>query len=141
MEFIFGSLVTLVTIFLVARLFINNRAIAPLSIMPYTQSYVHQVSGPLQRSPMPSFLSFPNRQSYSWQAENSLRIFVMEDEAYWIKDNQVHVAEISENGDVSESGKVVDMMGMSRVQLDKMMYIVDRLTEGKNNDIGNPRNS
>lgn len=63
-----------------------------------------------------------------------------ETQAYWIKNNTVYVAEI-ENGIVlNETTKVVDIMGMDKVQLDEMMFIIEKLTEGNINDNWNPGN-
>ncbi len=62
--------------------------------------------------------------------------------AYWISNNSVYRANLNENGlIVQESSEVLDMMGMDKVQLDEMMLIVEKLTEGKNSDYWNSGNS
>jgi hypothetical protein len=61
--------------------------------------------------------------------------------AYWIKDNQFYCADLV-NGNVDqETAKPVDTMGMDKVQLDKMFFIVQKLTEGKADDRRSSGNS
>lgn len=61
----------------------------------------------------------------------------MEGKAYWIQDNKVYVSEL-EDGDLSSinesTTQVVDMMALDKVELDKMVFIVETLTEGLAND-------
>ena len=54
--------------------------------------------------------------------------------AYWIKDNQFYQSNINEQGIDKENSRVVDTMGMDKVQLDKMLFIMDKLREGINDD-------
>ena len=66
-----------------------------------------------------------------------IRIIMVQNKAYWIKDSVLYVAQII-NGEVDhDSAKEVDIMSMDKVQLDKMMFIVDKLTEGTTNDYWN----
>jgi hypothetical protein len=82
-------------------------------------------------------------QAAKHMQENSMRFLTMEDKAYWIKDNTVFVADIS-NGDLSSIGDVaanpVDMMSLDKEELDKMIFIVEKLTEGLANDSRNSGN-
>jgi hypothetical protein len=50
--------------------------------------------------------------------------------AYWIEDNNVYSAEHNELGILPETKKIVDMMTIDKVELDKMILIVEKLTEG-----------
>jgi hypothetical protein len=50
--------------------------------------------------------------------------------AYWIESNTVYSAKFDGLEIIPETKKVVDMMGIDKVELDKMILIVDRLTEG-----------
>lgn len=71
---------------------------------------------------------------------NMVRIAILDGTAYWISNNSVMMASIDENGFVDkESAKPIDTMGMDRVELDKLSFIVERLTEGNNDDSGNTR--
>ena len=64
----------------------------------------------------------------------------MDDQAYWVKDNVFYTADMDE-GDVNKNTtREVDTMTMNKVQLDKMMFIMDRLREGTFNDSGGTGN-
>jgi len=54
----------------------------------------------------------------------------MDNNAYWIKDNVFYMADMSSDGMVDkDTTRIVDTMAMNKVQLDKMMFIIDRLRE------------
>ena len=64
----------------------------------------------------------------------------MDDQAYWVKDNVFYTADMSGEIVDKETTRVVDTMTMSKVQLDKMVFIMDRLREGNLNDSGGTGN-
>jgi hypothetical protein len=77
-------------------------------------------------------------QSTKYDDRDKVRVLIVGNKAYWISNNAVFEAEVS-NGDFDHSqGKVVDTMGMDKVELDKLSFIVETLTEGDNNDSSNP---
>lgn len=63
-----------------------------------------------------------------------VRVLMTETNAYWIADNALHVADVVDGSVVESSTKKVDMMGMDKVELEEMIFIVEKLTEGKSND-------
>ena len=76
--------------------------------------------------------SFPaaTTQSMKYFDSINLRILILEEQAYWIKNNAVFVAEII-NGEIEkDTAKEVDTMAMDKVQLNKLMFIVEKLKEG-----------
>lgn len=67
-----------------------------------------------------------------------IRVAIIGDRAYWIADNRVFSAQIDESGFVEYgSGTPIDTMDMDRVELERLSFIVDRLTEGNDNDSSN----
>jgi hypothetical protein len=65
---------------------------------------------------------------------------MIENSAYWVKDNVFYMADLV-SGEVNpETTRVVDTMGMDSVELDKMLFIMDRLREGLDNDSGGTGN-
>ena len=69
---------------------------------------------------------------------NTLRILYFENKAYWIENNQLFEAD-APFGDIDKDSMVkVDTMGMDDVQLKRTMFIVERLREGLQNDLGYP---
>ncbi len=65
---------------------------------------------------------------------SQVRVLMTEENAYWIADNALYKADIVDGMVVEESSKKVDMMGMDKVELEEMIFIVEKLTEGKSND-------
>lgn len=81
------------------------------------------------------------RQSIKHDNLTNIRVIIMDNSAYWIKDNTFYVADMSEDGTVNkDTTRVVDTMAMNKVQLDKMVFIVDKLTEGLYDDSGSSGN-
>lgn len=76
----------------------------------------------------------PPTQSIKHSAKNMTRIIFTAQKAYWIQDNALYQADIENGLVVEDSTKVVDTMSMDKVQLDEMMFIVQKLTEGNNID-------
>ena len=106
----------------------------------YSQSHIHEIT----RDYLPNSLFMPikiPRQSFNHEKRINLKVLFFDKEAYWIKENTLFTAE-QEDGIVKEdTARRVDTMGMNRVQLEKVMYIVDILNEGNQNDSGYTRNN
>ena len=60
----------------------------------------------------------------------------MDNQAYWIKDNVFYTANMIGDNVDKDTTRTVDTMAMNRVQLDKMMFIIDRLREEALDDSG-----
>lgn len=68
-------------------------------------------------------------------------VALVEDKAYWIEDNTLFETEIIDGDFEKESAKRVDTMTMDKLELNKIIYIVEQLTEAKKNDRGYPGKS
>jgi hypothetical protein len=101
----------------------------------YSQSHIHDII----RYNLPDEVFLPikkSRQSSSHEKKVSLKVVFLDKEAYWIKENKLFVAD-HEAGIVKEgTARGVDTMGMNKVQLEKVIYIVDILNEGTEDDRG-----
>lgn len=135
MEYVVGSIITLATI-IIAKLFlkkeINSRS---SSRIRHSQSHIVNMiweSYEYQDKPQSK-----NTQSRRFIDKNFTKVLIVKDEAYWITDNAVYVADIEDGEPVSDSARVVDTMGMNDVQLKKIMFVVKTLTEGEGNDSWN----
>ncbi len=63
---------------------------------------------------------------------------MVEGSAYWIMDSKVFSAQISEDGMVDYgSAEPLDIINMDAVELDKISFIVEKLTEGNSDDSSN----
>jgi hypothetical protein len=129
MEYFLGSVVTLATLFIFGKVF--KKKIEPVGrTLRYSQSHIHSLLAPVLptnkqlRKPLVS-------QATEYNKKNSIRILFVDGLAYWIAENKFFVAEIVDGLIDHESARVVDTMAMDKVQLDKMIFIVDQLTEGR----------
>lgn len=130
MEYILGSLVTLVTIVVANKIITKKAAVYKTSGIAYTQSVVHEVLAPFLPTNKELRNTRINSQSSKHTKDNTMRVLFVSDKAYWIKNNVFYTADLV-NGIVDEeSTKKVDIMGMNDVQLKEMSFIVDKLTEG-----------
>jgi hypothetical protein len=137
MEYLLGSLVTL--LFVLIQRFIKYNTEKLKIRVSHTQSYIHNLVYPysgmtLQEYPVQAKIT----QSYKLRQQTQMRVLVIEEKAYWISNNTVFVADMVDGEVDSENAKPVDTMGMDSVQLDRMMFIVETLTEGTSNDYRGP---
>jgi hypothetical protein len=79
-------------------------------------------------------------QSSLYEEKTNLRVIILDGYAYWIKDNKFYEAPMVNQNIDKDSAVIVDTMGLDRVQLDKMLFIMDRLREGLDNDSGSAGN-
>jgi hypothetical protein len=101
----------------------------------FTQSSLHEMIKPLL--PKDIFkVENKKTQSYEYEKRTNVRVIILDGMAYWIKDNQFYESEINEQGIDKERSRIVDTIGMDKVQLDKMLFIMDKLREGLSNDSG-----
>jgi hypothetical protein len=78
-------------------------------------------------------------QSTIQHDKTNIRVIILDNNAYWIKDNMFYKAPLVNELIDKESAEQVDTMGMDKVQLDKMLFIMDRLREGIGDDSRGPR--
>jgi len=138
MEFLLGVVFAFLSILFTRKFILTDNLMKETAIgsVVYRQSHIKlltQAAGHYLFSPPPS-----PTQSRKILEKNQTRIIFSEDRAYWIKNNMFLHAELV-NGEIDDSTtKVVDTIAMDRVELDKMAFIVQKLTEGIINDGGNP---
>ena len=58
-----------------------------------------------------------------------IKVMVLEDNAYWVKDNIFFTANVEDGLVLPETTKQVDTLNMSKKDIDKMMFILDKLKE------------
>ncbi len=75
-----------------------------------------------------------NTQSQKHYNDTNVKVIIVENEAYWIKGNIFFKAKMVNNLIDPESTEQVDTMSMDKVQLEKMLFIMDKLREGINDD-------
>lgn len=141
MEYFVGFLSALFLVYLLFKLQIKSHVILKNKIksVRYSQSHIHVLVSPLLPKTK-NFKKIVKSQSLLHESRFSIKVIIMDNKAYWIKDNIFYVADMILDGTVDkETTRRVDTMGMDKVQLDKMMFIVDKLREGVLDDSGGTR--
>jgi len=69
-----------------------------------------------------------------------IKIIVLDDNAYWVKDSIFYTAKTKNGNIIEETAVPVDIENMPKKELDKMLFILDNLGRGKNNDSGSSGN-
>lgn len=139
MEYLVGSLSTFFIIFFMS--FSKNKQDKEQKVtVRYSQSHIFELVRPLL--PPISNKMRKNRvsQSTEYDKKTNIRVIIVEDTAYWIKNNVFYKAEIVDGSINSDSTEIVDTISMNKVQLDKMLFIMDRLREGVEDDSGSAGN-
>lgn len=135
MEYFLGSLLTILTLIFAAKVLskkVDQYKVTPIA---YTQSYTHDLISPLLPSGGLTGAYKPLlSQAQKHLDKTNVRVLFVGDKAYWIKDQQFFVAEVEDGMVINDTAGRVDTMAMDSVELDKMVFIVDKLTEGKEND-------
>ena len=130
MNNVYGALALTIPLLLVIGyvVFFRNRTVYEPMM---TQSMIHN-----QYSVRRKRIEKINRKSQSKirQEKENVRVIIVENEAYWIKDNTFYTAPMVNNLIGKDYAMQVDTSTMDKVQLDKMLFILDKLREGISND-------
>jgi hypothetical protein len=132
MEYFLGSLITLIAIFFTKQ-YLTKTISTKIKPIRFSQTRALELSiDIIQTAIQPK--EIPNSQSIVHYNKSTLKILIIEKLAYWIKDNGLYVADIVDGDIDHDSTREVDTMDMDKVQLEKMIYIVEQLREGMPND-------
>lgn len=126
MEYLLGSLITLLSVFVLHKMIIEKYKKSNINF-EITQSYLFKLLGDYNDKMLSK--SLPETQAYKYVKNQYVRIMIVEDRAYWIRNNQLYVAKFEDGNIDSDSTKEVDTMSMSPVELEQTMFIVEKLSE------------
>jgi hypothetical protein len=138
MKYISGFILAFILIYLFEKFQAKHNILQESKIKPirYSQSHIHSLIFPLLPKGT-KIKKIKKTQSKIHEAKNNIRVIIMDNNAYWIKDNAFYMADMSIDGTVNkDSTRRVDTDGMNKVQLDKMLFIIDKLREGTLDDSG-----
>jgi hypothetical protein len=131
MNSLYGAIVTTVAIVLLFCMYLmltkktnNKPMIVSQSMLQYRYSNRQKNSRKLN----------VRSQSKVHHDKTNIRVIIVENSAYWIKDNIFYKAPLVNELIDKESAEQVDTINMDKVQLDKMLFIMDKLREGINDD-------
>ena len=99
----------------------------------YSQSHIFEIIKPLL-PPINKTKQNKNTQSYKHEEKTNVKVIIMDGSAFWIRENVFYTAQFDPEGIDKDSTTVVDIMGMDTVELNKMLFIMDQLRKGKDND-------
>jgi len=79
-------------------------------------------------------------QSKIWKEKQTTRVVIINEKAYWVSNNMFYVGDTVDGKVRPETGKPLDTTKMSKKEVDKMLFILDNLKNGKLNDSGSAGN-
>lgn len=138
MEYLIGSLSSFIIIVIsyITLKIVNNNINKNFKKIKYSQSHIHSIIAPFIPK-IGQFMPEKITQSRNHDNKNNIKVIIIDNSAYWIRDNTFYTAYIDPHGTVDkDTTRVVDTMAMDTVELDKMLFIMDKLREGLNNDSG-----
>jgi hypothetical protein len=131
MNNLYGAIGTTVTVLLffyiyILRNSVNNKkeTIISQSMLQYRYSKRKNNSRRLKTS----------SQSKIHYDKNNIKVIIFDNNAYWIKDNIFYKAPLVNQLIDKDAAEQVDTIHMDKVQLDKMLFIMDKLREGIKDD-------
>lgn len=139
MEYLLGSLVTVALFFISKKIFYSPDEKQYSFKKTHSQSYVYSLVKPLLSL---QYVISNSRQTQASKHLESLyvKVVIAENKAYWISGNTFFEADEEDGFVDKDTAKPVDIMSMDDVQLKKMMFIVETLTEGVEDEDRNSGN-
>lgn len=139
MEYLIGSFTTFLLILAISFLKKGDMVKQKVTVR-YSQSHIYDLVKPL----LPHVSNKPIKkrvsQSTKYEDKTNIRVIIVGSTAYWVKENVFYKANVMNDGVDSDTTEVVDTIGMDKVELDKMLFIMDRLREGLEDDRGSTGN-
>ena len=139
MEYFLGSAITMIAMFVTTRLISFNKVDNKKDIPRYSQSHIHMLILPL----LPEIRKYKKKmitQSSKHEEKTNVKVVIMDNKAYFIKNGTFYCADMHGTEIDGANATSVDTMAMDKVQLDKMLFIMDQLRDGKKDDSGDSRN-
>jgi len=79
-------------------------------------------------------------QSKIWKEKQTTKVVIIDQKAYWVSNNMFYVGDTVDGKVRPETGRPLDTTKMSKKEIDKMLFILDNLKNGKLNDSGSTGN-
>lgn len=111
----------------------RHKVLHKLRDVRYKQSDIHQTILNLMPQKLNSKKEIES-QSAKHAASTMIKIIVVDSNAYWIKDNVFYSAKTDSGDIVENTAEPVNVLGMSKKDMDKMLFILDNLQKGKEDD-------
>lgn len=137
MEYLLPAFLTAISFYsiIVVLKKIEKRILQPIK---YKQSDVHRA--------LKTFDIFINKPKIKKKSqldkmleENVVNVIVLDNKAYWVLSNVFYMADFVDGEVKPETTMPIDTAEMSSNDIDKMLFILDKLGDGKNYDSGGSR--
>ena len=136
MEYFLGSVITLAILFVLDRKL--SKSSQRVVRLKHSQARSHSLFPAARMAHHYTYYELNTQATRHNSSRSQMRVVLNEDDAYWILDNTLFTAKVNGEDIDRESTKIVDTMALDKVELNKLMIIVDKLTEGNDkNDNGN----
>ena len=135
MEYFLGSVITMVAMFVATKLISSEKNVIKENPFRYSQSHIHEIISPLVPN-LREYKKIISRQSRNQEEKTNIKVVIFDNKAYFVRDAKFYCAEMHGTEIDGANATLVDTMGMDKVQLDKMLFIMDQLRDGKKNDSG-----
>ena len=66
--------------------------------------------------------------------KQTTRVIIIDEKAYWVSNNMFYVGDTVDGKVRPETGRPLDTTKMSKREVDKMLFILDNLKNGKEKD-------
>lgn len=140
MEYLLGSVMTLVILFVAAKKFSSSKTMKVRVNVKYNQTRAFELSRPLNL--IDEVMKFVTNKMVTQATKHHdslhVKVVIADNEAYWISNNKFYVADVMDRMVVQESAREVDTMVMDDVQLKKISEIVEILREEDGHDSSSP---
>lgn len=128
MEYFLGSISTIVAV--IAVNILTKKSLSKNKIrLKRSQSHLYKLLSDISLKDIEK--ANKEKQSGKYLKKYSVKVMIVENKAYWIKDNQLYVADCTRGDIDGDSTSKVDTMAMDAVELEKTMFIVEKLSEDK----------
>jgi hypothetical protein len=129
----------MVAMFVATKLISSEKKIIRENPFRYSQSHIHEIISPLVPN-LREYKKIIPRQSSNQEEKTNIKVVIFDNKAYFVRDAKFYCAEMHGTEIDGANATLVDTMGMDKVQLDKMLFIMDQLRDGKKNDSGDSGN-
>lgn len=100
----------------------------------HTQSDMHEMMKHFFDAGHDDFDEEPPSQLTKLQGKDMIKVIIMDDQAYWVSNNIFYVSDAIDGKPEPGTAHPIDTTSMSKKDIDKMLFILDSLKNGSNND-------
>lgn len=133
MEYLLISLI-IIPIFMLYKIINKSKKIKVRKVIFTSQSRTIEMMNQLYDNEQEALKKYSNKQSIKFFNKVHPRILILDNHGYWIQNNAVYRAEFTGNGIDHNTTVQLDTMTMDDVELKKLIFIIEQLTEGLNNE-------